>query len=239
MLFYPKDFCIQTKLVAGRFYLQKFLLAALLTIIIVGLGSTFSGTHAAETRHHEAHEHGVAHLNIAIEGNNVYIEFTSPAANIVGFEHHPRTQKQKDAVEDAVKKLKAGDALIILSADSKSRLAESRVDTDIEGHESESEHAHEEEGHHGKEDGHHGEEKGHHGKEAKHDGEHSDADDHQRHSEFQAKYHFVCKEPKKLSQIDVQLFRVFPGIEHIEVQLINETRQTGMELTAQKNKIAL
>ena len=230
-----QDICIKTNLVANRFYLPKYLLAALLTFIIVGLGSSFSGTHAAETRHHEAHEHGVAHLNIAIEGNNVIIEFTSPAANIVGFEHHPRTQKQKDAVKNAVKKLKEGNVLFLLSADSKSRLAESRVDTDIgshEDHESESEHAHEKEGHHG-------EDEGHHGKEAKHDEEHSDADDHERHSEFEAKYHFVCKAPNKLSQIDVQLFQVFPGIEHIEVQLINETRQTGMELTAQKNKIAL
>lgn len=37
--------------------------------------------------------------------------------------------------------------------------------------------------------------------------------------------------------IDVLLFRVFPGIEHIEVQLLTGTRQTAMELTASKSQI--
>lgn len=204
------------------------MLAALLTIAIAGLEPSISKIQAEEYRHHEAHEHGVANLNVAIEGTSVYIEFSSPAANIVGFEHHPRTQKQKDAVKDALTKMQAGDTLFILSAGSKSRLAKSRVDTDIESHED-----------HGSESGHAHAEEEHHGKEANHDKEHSDADDHERHSEFKAEYHFVCQKPKKLSQIDVQLFRVFPGIEHIEVQLINETRQTAMELTAQQNNIAL
>ena len=75
-----------------------FLISGLLAIVII-----FSGpVQAEEKRHHEAHEHGVANLNVAVEGNNIYIEFSSPAANIVGFEHHPRTHEQKDAVRDAV-----------------------------------------------------------------------------------------------------------------------------------------
>ena len=204
-------------------YLKRFIFNCLifgsLTFVIISSGSV----QAEEKRHHGAHEHGVANLNIAVEGNNVYIEFSSPSANIVGFEHHPRTHDQKDAVKDAVKKLKQGDALFILSAGSKSRLVKSSVDTDIDkdaDHHSESEHAHGEEGHHGQE-------------------EHHEADEHERHSEFKAEYHFVCKKPDRLSQIDVKLFRVFPGIEHIEVQLITETKQTAVELTAKKNKISL
>jgi hypothetical protein len=87
------------------------LISGLLAIVII-----FSGTiQAEEKRLHGAHEHGVANLNIAVEGNNVYIEFTRSAANIVGFEHHPRTHEQKDAVKDAVEKLLKGDALFILT----------------------------------------------------------------------------------------------------------------------------
>ena len=209
-------------------YLNRFMFNALISglfaIVII-----FSGpAQAEEKRHHEAHEHGVANLNIAVEGNNIYIEFASPAANIVGFEHHPRTQEQKDAVKDAVNKLKKGDALFLLSANSESKLLKSIVNTDIDkdaDHHLDEKHAHSKEEQHGHEE--------------KHAEDHGDADEHERHSEFEAKYQFVCQKPDKLSQIEVMLFRTFPGIEHIEVQLLTETKQTAMELTAKKNKIAL
>ena len=202
----------------------KCLISTLFSIVLIFLGPV----QAEEKRHHEAHEHGVAHLNMALEGNNLYIEFTSPAANIVGFEHHPRTHDQKDAVKNAVKKLTEGDALFILSVGSESRLVKSSVDTDIDKDAD----FHSESGHgHG--------EKEHHDQEEHHDKEHGEADEHERHSEFKAEYHFVCKKPDKLSQIDVKLFGVFPGIEHIKVQLITETKQTAVELTAKKNRISL
>lgn len=178
--------------------------------------------HAEEFLHHEAHEHGVANMNIAVEGNNLYIEFSSPAANIVGFEHHPRTHAQKDAVKDALNRLQMAKALFILSAGSESQLISANVDTDIDNEADDhlkSEHDHADEGHH--------------------DQEHHEADEHEGHSEFNAQYHFVCKKPKRLSQIDVRLFSVFPGIEHIEVQLVSETKQTAMELAAKMHKIPL
>jgi hypothetical protein len=71
-----------------------------------------------------------------------------------------------------------------------------------------------------------------------HDGNHDDADQHERHSEFEARYQFACQEPDRLSQIEVMLFRLFPGIELIKVQLLTESTQTAVELTAHKNKIS-
>ena len=177
---------------------------------------------AGEHRQHEAHEHGVASLNIAVEGKNLYIEFSSPAVNIIGFEHHPRTHTQKDAVKNAVNQLQKANTLFILSAGPEIQLVTASVHTDIDeeaDHHSESEHGHADEGHHDK--------------------EHHAADEHERHSEFNARYHFVCKKPERLSQIEVGLFRVFPGIEQIEVQLVSGTKQTAMKLTAKKHKIAL
>jgi hypothetical protein len=85
-----------------------------------------------ESRHHEAHEHGVAHLNVAVDGADLYLEFISPAANIVGFEHPPRNDAQKAAVKKAVDTLKNGKAMIILPSDVRGKLAESTVETDID-----------------------------------------------------------------------------------------------------------
>jgi len=55
---------------------------------------------------------------------------------------------------------------------------------------------------------------------------------------LKAEYHFVCKKPEKLLSIDVMLFSVFPGIEQIKVQLLTDTKQTALELTAKKKKIS-
>lgn len=184
---------------------------------------------AEEHRQHEAHEHGVAHMNVAFEGNDLHIEFTSPAANIVGFEHHPDSEKQKAAVKKAIETLKAGEALFILSPGAQGKFVKSMVSTDIESdsnEESERAPTHE-----------HGDTN----KEAveeKHQGNHEE-DEHERHSEFKAEYHFVCKKPEKLALIEVLLFRLFPGIEHIEVQLLTASKQTAIELTANKNKISM
>jgi hypothetical protein len=154
----------------------------------------------------------VAHLNVAAQGADLYLEFISPAANIVGFEHPPRTDAQRTAVKETVETLKGGEALIVLPAGARCGLTEPIVDTDIDSDpSSESEDAHQHEQH--------------------------EADEHKRHSEFKAEYHFVCKHPEKLGHIDVMLLRDFPGIERIEVQLLTGTKQTALELTAKKNRI--
>jgi hypothetical protein len=175
------------------------------------------GVHVLEaqvepTRRHEAHEHGVAQLNVATQGAELYLEFVSPAANIVGFEHPPRTDEQRAAVQEAVEILKDGEALIVLPAGAECRLAESMIDTDIDSDPSSE-------------------------PEGAHQHEHHATDEHQRHSEFTAEYRFVCKQSQKLGHMDVMLFHSFPGIERIEVQLLTGTKQAALELTVKKNRI--
>jgi hypothetical protein len=201
---------------------------ALMIVLTLIYGFATAEAQAEEVRHHDAHEHGVAHMNVAVEGDTVHIEFSSPAANIVGFEHHPETAEQKKAIEASIEKLKAGDKLFKLSPKAQGKLAKSIVDTDIAdaSHpESHAEHSNE-----------HNE---HHEHDKKHGEEHHHGDKQGRHSDFKAEYRFICKRPEKLAQIEVMLFDIFPGIEHIEVQILTETTQTAMELTVKKYKIAL
>jgi hypothetical protein len=204
-----------------------------ITALAWAVGPNLSNIQTAEYRHHEAHEHGVAHMNVAFEGNELYIEFISPAANIVGFEHPPRTREQKTAVMAAIKKLEAGEGLFVLPSGAGGRLIESKVHTDINsdsGRET-NETKSPEHDEMNRDAGHEAE---------KHDHEkHQHGDDHERHSEFKAEYHFMCKNPQKLSYVDVMLFSVFPGIEYIEVQLLTGSRQTALELTAGQKKIIL
>ena len=212
---------------------MKRCLKILLSIIVIvwAVGPNLSNIQAAEYRHQEAHEHGVAQINVAFEGNELYIELISPAANIVGFEHQPRTQDQKAAVKAAIKKLEAGEKLFAFPSGVRGRLVKSKVHTDINndsGHESDETESHEHD-EMSRDAGNEAEEHGHE--------EHQHGDEHGRHSEFKAEYHFVCQKPEKLAYVDVMMFSVFSGIEHIEVQLLTGTKQTAFELTATTRKI--
>jgi hypothetical protein len=210
---------------------QKILLSII--AIVCAVGPHLSNIQAAEYRHHQAHEHGVAHMNVAFEKNELYIELISPAANIVGFEHQPRTQEQKAAVQAAIKKLEAGEKLFAFPSGVGGRLVKSKVHTDINndsGHQTDETKSHE----HDEVSTHAGHEAEKHGHE-----EHQHGDAHERHSEFKAEYHFVCKKPEKLAYVEVLLFSAFSSIEHIEVQLLTGTQQTALELTARETKITL
>lgn len=63
-------------------------------------------THAIEKkshRHHEAHEHGAATLNIAFEGLKGRVEFRAASHGVLGFEHEAKTQKEQQKVSDLIK----------------------------------------------------------------------------------------------------------------------------------------
>jgi len=46
------------------------------------------------------HEHGNAHLNLALEGSVLEIEFASPAMNLLGFEHAARSDAERASVAE-------------------------------------------------------------------------------------------------------------------------------------------
>ena len=85
----------------------------------VAAACTTAALAAEEHRRHGAHEHGSAELNVAWEGKTVTIELESPAVNIVGFEHQPRTDAQKKAVNDAMATLKKPDSLFAFTPEAR------------------------------------------------------------------------------------------------------------------------
>ncbi|WP_081639510.1 ZrgA family zinc uptake protein [Euryhalocaulis caribicus] len=79
-----------------------------------------------------AHEHGVAELSFAVEDGQVQAELHTPLANLVGFEHEPRTEAQKSAYENALAALRQDDLFTFEGA----RCALSDVTLDTPGYES-------------------------------------------------------------------------------------------------------
>ncbi|OLU33606.1 zinc-binding protein [Pseudomonas sp. PA15(2017)] len=155
------------------------------------------------------HEHGVATLNVALEGSTLEIELESPAMNIVGFEHAATSDADKKTLAAARALLEKPLALFGLPSAAGCTLSEHEVRSPLFGN--------------AKADHDHG-----------HDhGKHADGDDHHHeHSDIDADYSFTCKQPGELKTLDLSAFyKQFPATEKINVQLIGPSGQQGVEST--------
>ncbi len=116
-------------------------LLLILTFAFTGMGSTAS----AESK---AHQHGAGHLNIAIDGQTVQMELIASGSDIVGFEHEPETDGQKQAIMEAATTLLDGETLFRFPPDAQCRATESEVESSLleeEGHKEEHKHGRDQE----------------------------------------------------------------------------------------------
>ena len=163
---------------------------------------------AHEHREHGAHVHGIGQLNVVLDGSTLEIELDSPAMNLVGFEHAPRSKAEHEQRDIAIARLREAGLLFVLPAPAACRLESVEVAEEGAGHEGEAEHHH----------------------------EHGDGAE-QHHSDINAHYRFHCAEPARLDGIDVRLFELFPATHELEVQYIAPNGQGAAELTADEHRL--
>lgn len=84
--------------------------------------------HGDEFEQHGVHEHGKVTFNVALAGQQLVVELDVPAANVIGFEHVPRTDAEKARVRDRAAWLHAGKGLIALPAAAACRFQESKLE---------------------------------------------------------------------------------------------------------------
>lgn len=72
-----------------------------LTLLLAPLTGLAAGTHV----------HGVATLQIAVDGNTLQLNLESPLDNLLGFEHMPNTAPQKALVKTMESRLRQADRL--------------------------------------------------------------------------------------------------------------------------------
>jgi hypothetical protein len=158
----------------------------------------------------DAHEHGSANLNLAIDGNRVYISFESPAINIVGFEHPPHDDLQHVAIEQAKAALIEVETIFNFPESANCHL--SSASSDWLGEHEEEEHD---------------------------DGVENHSEEEVTHTEFAAEYNLVCKNMSALDKVDVLLFKRFQNILDIDVQAITPNGQFAFELDKEHTLINL
>ena len=202
----------------------------------------------------DAHEHGVALVNIAQEANALFIEFVSPSINIVGFEYQPSSDEEKELVEAALSNLADGMMLFsptdaanctLMSADVDSEIAEEHESGEHHEEHSDGEHGDEEDGdekhdnkeHDNEEHAEDEHEDEHHEEGEEHEDEH-EHEDTETHSEFHASYEFSCDQPDQLAGLDLEgLFSLYPSIVDLDVQYALERGQGAAELSPESTGI--
>jgi hypothetical protein len=167
---------------------------------------------AAQKRHAEAHVHGVAEINIIVEGNRVVVEFHTPTEGVMGFEHEAKTdaeKKKRDAAMTIVNN--RFNELIVFDKKSgcKSHSAKALI---VRGED------------HDTKDKTHGAEN------RKMSGEHS---------EVQAVYKFECDRSPVGTKVSFGVSKLFPEIHEIKVQVLTDAKQTGVTIKNDNGKAEL
>jgi hypothetical protein len=73
--------------------------------------------------HASAHEHGVVHLDVAVESRKITLQIETPLDNLIGFEHAPRNPAEQQRADAAVARLKAADKLVAIDPAAQCKLA--------------------------------------------------------------------------------------------------------------------
>lgn len=168
----------------------------------------FLSTAQAEEEHRQlgAHVHGHGTLAIAIEANNVQMEFVAPGMDIVGFEHEADTSRQKKAIEAALADLKEPLKLFMLPEAAGCSVTSADVRLVAEKHE----HDH-----------------------AAHDADKTAETDEDEvgHSEFRATYTLACEDASLIRFFYFPFFERFRDSEQLGVTIIGPDGQTSAEVS--------
>ena len=178
-----------------------------------------------EHREHGAHEHGRGTLDIAVEGEELVVEFRIPAANVVGFEHAPRDDAEREAVRRALAPFEDAASLLVPSTEAECELETLHVglwSMDLEEAGEGEAHGHEEHEH----------------EEEEHD-EHGAESAGEAHSELRATYHFHCHAPEALSGMEVRAFEHLLDADEIDVRVVTPGTQRAMELHPPETRVEL
>ncbi|MDN3716458.1 zinc uptake protein ZrgA [Vibrio breoganii] len=230
----------------------------LFTLSAVTLAVASVSVHAEENfRQHSAHVHGSVEFNIAQDGRDLLVEILAPGADVVGFEHAPSNDEQRQALEKALTQLNAADSILKMSSAAGCELSTAQVSHTLggdEGHDHSDHEGHDHDDHADHHDGHdhdshdhdkHADEHEHHDHDthdhSEHDhGDHHDSHDHSGgHGEFNIAYQYQCKDVSKLTEIDSDWFKLFSGTQTIRVNLLTDSAQIATELTKGNTVIKL
>ena len=174
------------------------LICALLLILIAGSSRTLAQSA-------DSHVHGNAELNVVLMGQQLQVEFVSPAINLLGFERPPNTDEETATLNNTIEQLQRG-GWLIEAISTACQLSTEEFEAPVYDEHDSSEHDHEHES-------------------SEHDHEHESSEhDAEAHSNFRVTYLYDCDSaPRK--QLKMLAFDHYSGIETLTVQWIADQKQ--------------
>ena len=182
-------------------------------ILLVCLSISFNVL-AEASRQKDSHEHGAANLKIALEGEKLQVEFEVPSESLIGFEHFPKSQSNRENFSNAIKILSIPSKLFSISREGECLLVGMNISQSLFSNE-------EEHGHDESEDEH----------------GHDQSEKSEIHSEFKSNYSWNCQHLDEIDFIGTQLMTIFPKIEEIRVNWISNNGQGSLELESKEDRI--
>lgn len=180
-----------------------------------------------------AHQHGVANVNIVISKQMLIIELDTPADNVLGFEHEPRTEQEKQDLSNSLLLLKQADSLFTFPSSAKCKIRQVDIGNPFASDKNDK-------GHHKETDNeHHLEAQDKHAEDMHEEhGTHEEHEEHGTHSDFEILYTYDCQQPSQLHHINMAgLFKHFPGFITLKVQWVNENRQSAVTVTKKADQV--
>lgn len=151
-----------------------------------------------------AHEHGVAQVEVSLEGHTLRVALDSPLDNLLGFEHVPATAAQRAAVVAMAHRLRGPGNVLVPDAAARCTLAETHLASSVLAPETLGE------------------------------AQAAPGVRHQEpagHADLDADWRFECAHPEALSELRMAFFTVFAGFRLIRVQAVGPRGQAYAELT--------
>ncbi|MEQ1743071.1 MAG: DUF2796 domain-containing protein [Candidatus Nitrotoga sp.] len=161
----------------------------------------------------EAHVHGVATLQLALDDSLLHLNLSSPLDSLLGFEHLPRTEKQKAAVRHMADQLRQAERLFQPTLAARCTLKTYSLESPV------------------LETGKH---KGHDQKGHDHEGDNHEGHDH---TDLNAEFVFYCAKPNELRDLEINLFSYFPGLLRLKTEAATPRGQSAAILTPSKRRI--
>jgi hypothetical protein len=169
---------------------------------------------AAEKRQHGAHAHGVAEINIAVDGGKADVEFRAPAENVMGFEHEAKSEIDKKKRDAALRTVRTKMQQMVVF-DLKLGCKLSEVKTVVV------------------------EEPGEPGETQPGKNAHAQKDQKKtaEHREVRATYSVACDKPLPGSRATFGVYKVFPALHEIKVQVVGDAKQSGATIKRDKGEV--
>ena len=152
----------------------------------------------------EAHVHGIATLQVAVDAKVLSLSFSSPLDNLLGFEHKTRNQAEVAQVQNMINQFYKTN-LFVPTKSAQCKLQTIDLESMVIKKQPQATYA----------------------KEHKEDAGHADLD---------AELVYQCNNVKSLRDLQVNLFKAFPNLHQLNVEIVSERGQSAVKLTPNNNQ---